>query len=62
MKGNYKEFLIYTRDSKIYSDRSFVNIDDGTEGGSHGTCFYIKDNKSFYFDSLGGQPDKLLLN
>ena len=31
-------------------------------GGSHWTCFYIKDNRSFYFDSFGGQPDKFLLN
>ena len=30
-------------------------------GGSHWTCFLIKDNKSFYFDSFGGQPDKFLL-
>ena len=31
-------------------------------GGSHWTCFYIKGNKSYYFDSFGGQPDKFLLN
>ena len=24
-------------------------------------CFLIKDNKSYYFDSFGGQPDKFLL-
>ena len=23
-------------------------------------CFNIKDNKSFYSDSFGGQPDKFL--
>ena len=40
-------YPIYPRESKICSDRGFVNIDDGRMGGSHWTCFYIKDNK-FY--------------
>ena len=31
-------------------------------GGAHLTCYYIKDNKSYYFDSFGGTPDKFLLN
>ena len=31
-------------------------------GGSHWVCFIIKDNKSYYFDSFGGQPDKFPLN
>ena len=52
---------IYLRDSKIYSDKRFVNTDDGSQGGYHWTCFYINDKKSFYFDSFGGQPDKFLL-
>ena len=55
-------YAIYPRDSKIYSDKGFVNIDNGSQGGSHWTCFIVKDNKSFYFDSFGGQPDKFLLN
>ena len=40
----------------------FDNIDDGSMGGSHWTCFTIKDNKSYYFDSSSAQPDKFLLN
>ena len=40
---NYK---IYPRDSKITSDRGFVNIDNGDQGGTHWVCFIIKDNKS----------------
>ena len=55
-------YRIYPRDSKIYSDKGFVNIDNGSQGGSHWTCFYISDNKSYYFDSFGGTPDKFLLN
>ena len=55
-------YPIYPRDSKIYSDRGFINIDNGSQGGTHWICFYIKDKKSYYFDSLGGQPDKFLLN
>ena len=55
-------YPIYPRDSKIYSDKGFGNIDYGSMGGSHWTCFILKDNKSYYFDSFGGQPDKFLLN
>ena len=53
---------IYPRDSKIYSDKGFVNFDNGSQGGIHWTCFIVKDNRSYYFDSFGLQPDKFLLN
>ena len=53
---------IYPRDSKIYSDKGFVNIDDGSQNGTHWCAFYVKDNKSYYFDSFGGAPGKFLLN
>ena len=53
---------LYPRDSKIYSDKGFVNIDNGRMGGTHWTCFIIKDNRSYYFDSFGVQPDKFLLD
>ena len=55
-------YPIYPRDSKTYSDRGFVNIDDGRLNGSHWTCFIVEDNESYYFDSFGGTPDKFLLN
>ena len=55
-------YPIYPRDSKIYSDKGFVNIDNGDKGGTRWTCFIVKDNKPYYFDSFGGQPDKFLLN
>ena len=55
-------YPIYPRDSKIHSDRGFVNIGIGSQGGTQWTAFYVKNNKSFYFDSFGGQPDKFLLN
>ena len=54
-------YPVYARDSQIFSDKGFVNIDNGSQGGTHSTCFYIKHNKSFYFVSFGGQPDKCLL-
>ena len=53
-------YNIYPRDSKIYSDKRFVCIDDGRMGGSHWVCFILRDNKSFYFDTFGGHPDKFL--
>ena len=46
----------------MYSDRGFVNIDNGSLGGTHWVCFIVKDTKSYYFDSFGVQPDKSLLN
>ena len=54
-------YPIYPRDSKIYSDKGFVNIDNGSMGGGQWTCFIVKDNQSYYFDSFGGTPDKILL-
>ena len=60
LKRVYK-YNMYPRDSKKHSDRGFVIIDNGSQGGTHWTCFIVKDNKSFYFDSFGGQPDKCLL-
>ena len=54
-------YPIYPRDSKIYSDKGFVNIDNGSMRGTHWTVFIVKDNKSYYFDSFGGTPDKFLL-
>ena len=55
-------YPIYPRDSKIYSDKGFVNIDDGSQNGTHWTVFIVTDMKSYYFDSFGGAPDKFLLN
>ena len=54
-------YPIYPRDCKIYSDKGFVNIGNYENGGSHWCAFYIKDNKSYYFDSFGGGPDTFLL-
>ena len=41
-------YHIHPKDSKIYSDKGFVNIDNGFQGGTHWTCFTVKDNKSFF--------------
>ena len=55
-------YKIYPRDLTLYSDRGFVNIDNGSQGGTNWTCFRIKYNKSYYIDSFAGQPDKFSLN
>ena len=60
LQKNYNN-PIYPRDSIIYSDRAFVNIDNGSQGGTHWTAFYVKNSKSYYYDSFGGAPDKFLL-
>ena len=57
MKVIYKKtynYPIYPTDNKIYSDRGFVNIDNGSQSGTHWTCFMVKNKKSNYFDSFGG--------
>ena len=53
---------IYPGDSKIYSHKGFVNLNNGRMGGTYWTCFIVKDKKSYYFDSFGGHPDIFLLN
>ena len=37
----YSHF-ISPRGSMIYSDKGFLNIDNGSMGGSHWTCFIVK--------------------
>ena len=56
---NYPSYL---RDSKICSDKGFVNFDTDSMGGSHWTCFIVKNNKSFHLHSFGGQLDEFLPN
>ena len=41
-------YPIYPRDSKIYSDKRFVNLDKISQGGTHWTCFMVIDKKSYY--------------
>ena len=53
-------YSIYLNESEITTNKGLVNKDNGSMGGNHWTCFYIKDNKPFYFDSFSAQPDKFL--
>ena len=55
-------YPIYSRNLKMYSNKGFGNKDKGSQGGTHWNCFHKKDNKSYYFDSFGGQPHNFLLN
>ena len=57
----FYNYPIYPKDSKTFSNKRYGNIDIGSLAGPHCTCFIMKDNKSFYFDSFGGVPDKFLL-
>ena len=60
LQRNYN-YKLYPRVSKINSDKGFVNIDNGSMRGTHWCAFYVKINRSFYFDSFRGEPDKFLL-
>ena len=60
IQKNFK-YLIYPRVSKMFSGRRLINIEHSRMGGIHCTCFHIKDNISFFFDSFGGQFDTFLL-
>ena len=61
VQKNYN-YPINPGDTKIYSDKIFVNFDNGRMGGTLWTCFIVKDNKSYYYVSFGGNPDKFLFN
>ena len=52
----------YPRGIKVYFDKGFVYLDNGSQRSTHWTCFVDNNNKSYYFDSFGCQPDKILLN
>ena len=58
----FYKYPIHPRDSKVYSDKAFINIDKRSQNGTHWTCFIVKDNKSFYFDPFGGTSNKFPLN
>ena len=36
-------YRIHPRDSQISADEGFVNIDNVAQGGSHWTCFIVKE-------------------
>ena len=54
-------YPIHPRDSKVHSDKGFVDKDNGSQGGTHWCWLILRDNKSYYYDSFGGTPDKVLL-
>ena len=64
-EGDIKRFYnypLYPGGLRIFSDKGFVTIHNGNVGGTHWTCFTIKDNKSFHSVSFEGQPEEVLLN
>ena len=42
-------YPLHPTGSKIHSDKRFVNIDNGPQGGTHWTCFKVKDKKIMLF-------------
>ena len=44
LKNMYK-YSIYPKDSRNFTDKRFVEIDNGCIGLTQWTCFYMKDNK-----------------
>ena len=40
---------IYPRDSKVTTNEGFVDINKSSLAETHCICWYIKDNKSFWF-------------
>ena len=39
------KYKIHPRDSIITTNKGFVNIDNGSQGGTHWCAFYVKNNK-----------------
>ena len=56
------EIKKHPRDSLMTTNKRFVDLDTGQTGGTQWLAFYVKYKKSYYFDSFGGQPDKVLIN
>ena len=56
------DYSINPECSAFFSDRTFVNFDNGSMGGSHWAAFYVKNSKLFSFDSFRGQLDNFLLS
>ena len=54
-------YEIYPRDSKTSTDKGFVNIDNGEQGGIHWVCYIVEVMNSNYFDSYGGSPGTFFL-
>ena len=50
-------FCVYPRESKVITTKKFVIIKKSGMGGTQWTCFYIKDSKSYTFDSFGVSSD-----
>ena len=40
-------YLIYPNNSNIYSDKGFVKIDNGSQSGTHWTCFIVERTDHF---------------
>ena len=55
------KYSVYPRDSKIITNKGFLNSDNGSMGGTHWTCFYVKDKNLFYLGISGGLPDRLFV-
>ena len=55
----YKRYLI---GSKIYSDKGFRYIDNGSTGRTHWTAFYMNKKMSRYFDPIGGNLNSFLIH
>ena len=56
-------YILYILEIGRYkSDRGFIKIHNGSMVGNHWGAIYVKNNKSFYFDSFGGAPDKFIPN
>ena len=47
-------YYIYPRDPTLNTGKGVVIINNGTMGGTHWTCFCIKDNELIFFIRLVG--------
>ena len=45
-------YLIHPRGSVITINKGYTHIDNGSMGGTHCNCFYMKTKKSYYLIQL----------
>ena len=52
---------IYARDSEKITNKKFVTLGNGEQGGTQWRCFYIKYKRTFYFDRFERQAYNFFL-
>ena len=59
--NKFNGYSFFPRCSIETTKKRFINTDNGEQVGTQWNRFHKRDNKSYYFESFGGSPDKFSL-